>query len=1147
MAKKDLKAFLKDNKFIVSSEHVSDYKIKLQDYLKNVNIAIQKNETEEHLKGILVKFLKDNFYYENKYTINTSSSVDAAISKDNILQVLIETKKPSNTVEMVSEKNLNKKALWEIILYYIEATRSIQDGKVKRNPDSEIKNLIITDCKRFFLFDSQKVEFIVKGELENFWEKKETAQLISKNKDIFYDKAKEYFSIKDNISKLNYIYFDIEELYKTRAGITMSYKVLSKQILLKDNAKKVVAAPLNAAFYQELLYILGLKEVKENGKTLIKINFNVENTFAVQVYKYLKDDKGILDENEVIDKTFSAIIVWTNRLLFIKLFEGQLFSINGEKQEYHILDKDKIQNENDLQNLFFKILGKKDRDSGGFFDKFKDIPYLNSSLFENYDVEKNDVMIRDIDNKDVQVKPHSKTKKQGKLKLVEYVIDFLNSYNFSSVSVGENETASGKEIIDAAVLGLIFEKINGYKDGSHYTPSSITEYICKETIERSVLQKVNNFYNQSLKTFDDLILFASDITKKKQINDIINSLKICDPAVGSGHFLVSALNRIIAIKSELGVLFYHNENRLLTDYEIRIINDILTITDGNGELFSYNRANAGSFKVQKTIFCEKRFIIENCLFGVDINDKAVSICQLRLWIELLKNAYYENNVMETLPNIDINIKCGNSLLNKLPVEAGKKLSGKTDKELKKLIIEYKQSVNIYKHESNKLNKQNLKITIEKVKRILHQSAVQMSMDFMGDTTDYAEMDLMNNAFEWAIEFPEILDDNGAFLGFDCVIGNPPYIDSEEMVRTMKAQRELYNSIYKVAKGNWDLFLLFIELAIKLLKKGGCNSFILPNKLLAANYAKETRKLMSNYGLIGIRDYSDVKVFESAAVYPVIYILEKAKLTVPCVMQKMLSFDIMNIVSYINQEEILKQDNWAQFFVEDTLATKLIAKMNASPKLETIATVKGAATVNEAYEIKNILTEDEFKFEEHFKLVNTGTIDRYCSLWESAKTQYIKTGYYKPVLSKLELKNLYKQRYVESLKDKIIIGGMCKVLECYLDNGQCLAGKSTTIVFDSKIDLNVLVGILNSKLMTFFYSTYFKSLSLAGGFFRFGTPQIKLLPIAENKENIYASLTEMVVKIISNYDLELDKQINCAVYKLYNLTDEEIAIVEESVK
>ena len=120
MAKKDLKVFLKDNKFTVSSEVISKYNIYLHNYVKNINFAIQQNESEEHLKGILVKFLKDSLYFENKYSINTSSSVDAAISKDNKLQVLIETKKPQNAIEMITEANLNKKALWEIILYYIQ-------------------------------------------------------------------------------------------------------------------------------------------------------------------------------------------------------------------------------------------------------------------------------------------------------------------------------------------------------------------------------------------------------------------------------------------------------------------------------------------------------------------------------------------------------------------------------------------------------------------------------------------------------------------------------------------------------------------------------------------------------------------------------------------------------------------------------------------------------------------------------------------------------------------------------------------------------------------------------------------------------------------------------------------------------------------
>ena len=875
MARKELKTFLKDNKFDVTKAIVDDYSISLKNYLASINVAIQANESEEHLKGILIKFLKDTLYADGKYTINTKGTIDAAISKDNKLQVIMEVKKPTNINEMITETNLNRKALWEIILYYIENTRNIKEGKAKRNPDSEIKNIVITDCKKFFVFDSQKIEAIVQGELVKFWEQKENDQLISKNKDIFYDKEKEFFAIEENLSKLDFVYFDIEELSENQTGLTSTYKMLSRQILLKDNAKRMVASPLNAAFYQELLYILGLKEETEKGKPIIKINFDVENTFAVQVYEYLKEDKGILDENEVIDKTFSAIIVWTNRLLFIKLFEGQLFAINGEKQEYRILDNDKIRDENDLQKLFFKVLGTKNRESEEFFDQFKNIPYLNSSLFEQYNVEK-DVVIRDIDNKDVEIKPHSKTGRKGKVKLIEYVIDFLNSYSFSSVLVEEGEVAGGKDIIDAATLGLIFEKINGYKDGSFYTPSSITEYICKEAIELSVIQKINETYKQNIETFDDLKFFVSEISKgnlqeKKKISEIINSLRICDPAVGSGHFLVSALNRIIAIKSELGVLFYNNENRLLNEYEIRVVDDILTITDGNGELFIYKRGDVGSLKVQKTIFCEKRQIIENCLFGVDINDKAVAICQLRLWIELLKNAYYENNVMETLPNIDINIKCGNSLVHKLPVEVGKKLAEKNDKDLKDAIKEYKQRVNEYKKENDKASKQEIKSAISKVKRQLHQVGVQTSMDFMGDTTDFAELELMKNAFEWAIEFPEVLSDDGTFLGFDCVIGNPPY------GANIDAFIDYFNKNYlRVIKGFKDIYKLFYDLALsRLLKPKGNLSYITPNTYLSQPRYKDLRIILLENKIVTLTNLGE-HIFEATVPTAIIIITKEYK-------------------------------------------------------------------------------------------------------------------------------------------------------------------------------------------------------------------------------------------------------------------------------
>ena len=288
------------------------------------------------------------------------------------------------------------------------------------------------------------------------------------------------------------------------------------------------------------------------------------------------------------------------------------------------------------------------------------------------------------------------TKTNTEIPILDYLIAFLNSYSFSS-EISKNDTViAGRDIIDASVLGLIFEKLNGYRDGSFYTPSVITEYMCMKSVEKAVIDHINIEKHWNCKDlFEIKANMGMTLEDAKEINRLINEVKICDISVGSGHFLVSALNRIIAIKKQLGVLFKHVKDELLTEYDIDVIDDILSVYDGQGKSFHYDKNNVLSQSVQETLFNEKRTIIENCLFGVDLNSKAVAICQLRLWIELLKNAYYKNEVMETLPNIDINIKSGNSLINKLNFAIGSKIGQggvELEKNTQKLINQYKKLV-----------------------------------------------------------------------------------------------------------------------------------------------------------------------------------------------------------------------------------------------------------------------------------------------------------------------------------------------------------------------------------------------------------------------------------------------------------------------
>jgi adenine-specific DNA-methyltransferase len=202
------------------------------------------------------------------------------------------------------------------------------------------------------------------------------------------------------------------------------------------------------------------------------------------------------------------------------------------------------------------------------------------------------------------------------------------------------------------------------------------------------------------------------IEDRKEANEIVNSIKICDPAVGSGHFLVSALNEMIAVKNDLKIL-QDRDGKRLKEYQVEVVNDELIVTDEEGELFEYNPTNKESQRIQETLFHEKQTIIENCLFGVDINPNSVKICRLRLWIELLKNAYYKNATeLETLPNIDINIKCGNSLVSRFAIDADLKQALKKSKWT---IDSYRIAVDTYRNAESKEQKREMERLIADIK------------------------------------------------------------------------------------------------------------------------------------------------------------------------------------------------------------------------------------------------------------------------------------------------------------------------------------------------------------------------------------------------------------------------------------------------
>ena len=897
---------------------------------------INEKESEEYNKNLVTTFLND-VYYKDKHFINTSGRADLVVhnGKDtnSPVGVLIETKSPvSNKTEMVSRENLNVKSFQQLVLYYL------RERKAGKNVD--LRYLIITNVYEWFVFDARDFENTFgedKDLVKRFNEFENKTSAATTTNTFYKDIAAP--AISKYIDKLPYTHFDIRD-YKTaddKKMITL-YQFLSPNNLLKIPFEQD-ANSLNAEFYAELLHILGLEEVKRGGQKFIERKKTSERDSASMLENAIKiiERRDLLDKidkqqfGETRDEQLFALalnltITWINRILFLKLLEAQIVKYNKNK-DFAFLTPEMLPNYGEMECLFFDILAKKeDERRAELKEKFVHVPYLNSSLFEITEYEDRGGFIAGLDN-NVEQNLYSKSvlRERGneKMRPLEYLLRFLDAYDFNN-ECSEDIQDKNKALISASVLGLIFEKINGYKDGSFFTPAFITMYMCRETISQAVIQKFNETKGWNCRSIDDLY---NKIDDRKEANAIFNQIRICDPSVGSGHFLVSALNEMIYLKSELGILIDDNGKRL-RDYNIIIENDELTITDEDNNPFIYNPNNKESQRIQELLFREKQTIIENCLFGVDINPNSVQICQLRLWIELLKNTYYRagTNELETLPNIDINIKCGNSLISRFALDADLK---PVLKRSKLQISDYRNAVSAYRSADCKEQKREMNQLIDRIKNdfrteiSLNDPLIARLSKARGDLADLRAPELFEvskketadknkkiakleaeinkreieveeiksnrlyiNALEWRFEFPEVLNNEGDFVGFDCVIGNPPYIQLQSMGNVTDA----YNRMdYQVFERTGDIYCLFYELGHKLLKQSGFLSFITSNKWMRAGYGEKTRRfLVENTNPMQLIDFAGIKIFDEATVDVNILMFNKDKnrqQTEACVVKK----------------------------------------------------------------------------------------------------------------------------------------------------------------------------------------------------------------------------------------------------------------------
>ncbi|EAK7647806.1 class I SAM-dependent DNA methyltransferase [Campylobacter jejuni] len=1210
----------------------------LMQYLERLESS--QSENEDYLvANALSPFLTMlNFKTHIKTKQKGKSEIDLSISKDEFskdLEVLIEAKKP-NSKEFITHTKVNSKALHETILYYFR----------NREYSFSLKFIIITDFYKFYIFKISEFEelfyknpsfkklfeefynpnSLFKGNTEEFY--KEVAKLIENSKE----------NLKGFLIDLTFLKDKQKSNFKNLASI---YKTFHRDFLLNEFNPND-ANSLNNAFYKELLYILGLCESKQNSKLIIaksEESKEEQGTFYTAINSKLKEEN--------FETILKLLILWLNRILFLKLIESNLVRFNDDKN-LKFLNFKKIPDFDKLSELFFEVLAKEK--STRKKSEFAYLPYLNSSLFEKQSIE-NTLEISSLSNdlklfyyKNTVLKDDKCKAKKGQVGLLEYLFEFLDSFDFGSDDE-QSEILSQKELISSSVLGNVFEKLNGYKEGSFYTPSFITSYMCKESITKVVLDKFNAQFDLDAKDISELRKSLRKEDKKAQ-KELLNSIKICDPAVGSGHFLVSALNVMLSIYDEL--------NLFDEEFYLEVQNDEILITGRKGEFIEYKRPSTPKDKthlIQQELFHTKKDIIENNLFGVDINPNSCEITKLRLWIELLKHSFYQSfddenyHDLKTLPNIDINIKCGNSLVSYF--ETGKSLNhypnikermGKykrivkdykegfyTDKshinqEIKNLKIsfknfcfadKFKKEMKSFNDKCEKYSKKYgnfLAINDENLKFFVSANLTLFDFDEKEATKEFANLKKeydnifnleSNHPFEWRFEFPEILDDDGNFKGFDLIIGNPPYIRQEEL----KELKPHLAKNYKVYKGTSDIYTYFYELGFNVLKENGILSFITSNKYTRAGYGEALREfLLKNTCILKYIDLNGIKVFDSATVDTSILSFEKIKikentfkyLSLNNELLKNYDFEISAIKEFLNiSQNSLSKESFA-FNDESTNALKT--------KIEKLGTpLKDWHGLNINYGIKTGLNEafiittekkdeilanckDEDEKERTAKLIRKmlrgRDIKRYSYEWAGlwvigtfpslkldieqypALKQYL--SQFLPRIEQSGEKGCRKKTsnkwfetqdniayYEEFEKEKIVWNRISSDLCFSYDNQKnFILDSMFSITFYSNINLKYLIANLNSSISKFWIKN--NAATLGDGIYG-AKIYIEKLPIPKiNSKNqkLVDELINLVDEILKAKEQnknastqELENKINSLTYKLYNLTEDEIKIIE----
>ena len=982
------------------------------------------------------------------------------------------------TLYTSKEEALQGEFLLNIFSNLLKAV-NVTDGKDEWNLERETKTEI----------DGQKADGVL-----GFFDKKG-------NKDVraVIELKGPTINLDSKLSKDKYARTPVEQAF----GYAPKYGA-SCQWVIVSNFKEIRLYRSNSMLDYQVFYLENLKDDLEFKKFVYLLSFESLVGTGNEKSKSLKLSEEYQKEQIEIEKKFYNLY----KQIRIDIFEN-IRNNNKSISEYIILEKvqkllDRFlficfcEDKNLLpRNSFQKVIdrGTENRDLG-VFEYFKilcnwintgnakqEIPHFNGGLFKA-DEDLDTLIIDDVVFEKMQA-------------ISEY--DFDSELNENILGHIFEQSISDIEEFKSQINEQDFDVKKGKrkKDGIFYTPKYITKYIVENTINYWLEDKrkelgedklpilTDEDYNHKYKNKASSVKLFSENYKKhidfwKKYKEAIKNIKVLDPACGSGAFLITAFEFLLK--------------------QTNMIDEKLLDLTGEQDLFSDTT----------------RYILENNIFGVDLNRESVEITKLSLW---LKSA----NKNKTLTTLENNIKCGNSLIK--------------DKEFVK--------------------------------------------------------DL---AFDWEKEFPEIFK-NG---GFDIIIGNPPYV-RQESIKEIKPYLE---QNYRVYTGISDLYCYFYELGYNLLKDNGYLGFITSNKWFRAKYGEKLREfLINNTEFYNIVDYNGTKVFDGATVDSNILIFKKNK-----VKNSIFSLQIADTIPIEYEQEKLSKESFIFINQNEDSIKEKIERIGKPLKEWDININRGITTgLNDAFiidkETRDKLLEEDYKNSEIIKpLLRGKDIEKYNINYadfylinshngKAGKGAIDIENYpqikkwlerFEPKLSKRADKgktpfNLRNCAYLKEFeKEKIVWQRVTK------ENTFALAEKDTFILDSMAFLSNIekekkyLLGILNSKLIYFYLNQYTHKYGNNG--FLLSNQYVEKLPIKpynneielENKVDLIlennkklSSYKELLGRAKKNkkydeiIDLEklvektqdeikkLDYEINQMVYKIYELTVDEIKIIENN--